>query len=195
MHPTSSRSGKQYILIRHDFLEYFKKFETFLWDYCSILCIELIDSHSLHAMIQEVWTVCRIFKRNANHKRYCEDLSTKPSFAMDRRSSKTCSSLESNNSHEGYISFNATPSYHGKWNINNMVNHTHYHVNEKNLQFCASGQLGYISQQTPSAASSSNILNNMDDQVEHFTYENWDELGSVVEFPMDLSHIGKDTSL
>lgn len=146
--------------------------------------------------MQEVWTVCRIFKRNANHKRYSGDwrtLPTKRAPVIERRSSKTCSSLESNSNRDGYISFNATPPvlcYPGKTNTGSMVDLTHHHVTEKSVQFHTSNQFASMSQQqAPSTASSSDIFGDLHDQVEGFAYENWDELRSVVAFSMDSSHI------
>ncbi|KAK4788546.1 hypothetical protein SAY86_019865 [Trapa natans] len=155
----------------------------------------------------EVWTVCRIFKRNANHKRYSEDwkaFPTKPALATtDKRSSKVCISLEPNvissNLHHGWISSAAVDQpvlhYHGMTNTSTTVDpKSHQQENEedkvpiytKDNQF--SGFVNVMTPQAPlSAATSSSFFDFLDDQVEQFTYENWDELRSMVAFSLDDS--------
>ncbi|PKI75372.1 transcription factor JUNGBRUNNEN 1-like [Punica granatum] len=146
-----------------------------------------------HPQETEVWTVCRIFKRNACHKRYSGDWRELPAAkqipaAMDRISNQTCGiSSKSNHSYQdqGYISFNVAPSvpcYPGKANLNNMLVNHDQHVNEKYVQFNGGSQSSLVGQQiTTSAASTSNYCySNFDCPGEHFTDETWDELRDLL---------------
>ncbi|GAV64117.1 NAM domain-containing protein [Cephalotus follicularis] len=115
----------------------------------------------------EVWTICRIFKRNTSHRKYTPDWRE---LAAKRQpndtSSKTCS-MESNN-REAYIDFGAALHRDDKKPTINPINVE---------------QLSSITQPDPSMASSSSFSNL--DGNELFTYANWDELRSVVESAFD----------
>ncbi len=121
---------------------------------------------------QEVWTLCRIFKRNVSHRKYTPDwreISNKRQPVAIDISSKTCS--VDSNSRENYLSFGAPHiQYSDKKPVIN-------HVNERKQLHA--DQLSSITQ-PPSMASSSNISSPYENEV--FAYGDWDELRSVVEF-------------
>ncbi|KAL6998957.1 hypothetical protein U1Q18_000124 [Sarracenia purpurea var. burkii] len=124
----------------------------------------------------EVWTLCRIFKRNLSHRKCTPDwreVSAKRN-PMDA-SSKTCS-VESD-SHESYIDFRSAPAGTRHNEKKNVVNH----AGETNQML--RGQFSSASQ-APSAGSYSNFFSpDVNDQF--IKYGDWDELGSVVEFAAD----------
>lgn len=143
--------------------------------------------------LQEVWTVCRIFKRNILYKKYTPDWRELPrkqptAAVVDTSSSKTCS-LEYSDQ-ESYINFGApvdVTNYHHNEKKPVVVGH---HSTEKNQHQMQLGALGAFSStshlQAPSIASSSGQFSS--DVMEHLNYENWDELRSVVEFAFDHHH-------
>ncbi|EEF48801.1 transcription factor JUNGBRUNNEN 1 [Ricinus communis] len=126
----------------------------------------------------EVWTLCRIFKRNVSHRKYTADwreLSTKHQPAIDT-SSKTCS--VDSNSRENYLSFgDPAIQYSEKKPVFN-------HVNERK-QFYHADQLSSIVQ-PQSMVSSSIISSNISSPYgNEFFSGDWDELRSIVEFTFD----------
>ncbi|OMO65730.1 hypothetical protein CCACVL1_21409 [Corchorus capsularis] len=131
---------------------------------------------------EEVWTICRIFKRNVSQRKYTPDwrelaAGKRPSVAT--ATSQTCS-VESN-SHENYISFGSTRSivqnnnyYDEKPVINNHMNgSSQWHAD----------QLSTTIAQPSSMASSSSFSNQPENDF--FAHADWDELKSVVEFALD----------
>lgn len=119
---------------------------------------------------QEIWTICRIFKRTASYRKYIpdwSDSSIKQNHPTDT-SSKTCS-FESDDT-EKYLSFGTSTFQHIEKKP--VVSHS-----EGNNQLFA-GQSNCISQ-APLAALYSSFTN------EFFREENWDELGAIVECAVD----------
>lgn len=142
-----------------------------------------VDVKSI-AQEAEVWTLCRIFKRNTSYKKCIPDWrdqqSAKRSTNPIDANSKTCS-MDSNHSHESYIDFRSAPQvirqnhdHHQKKN-----NFVHHHVGHMTNPM-AVGQLSSITSQTPSVASYSSFFS--PDVNEFIKYGDWGELGSVVEF-------------
>lgn len=130
-------------------------------------------------ILQEVWTLCRIFKRTPSYKKYTPNW--KEASATKRNhndsSSKTCSSsLESENSSEQYMGFG--DSFHPQQNESKpfIINH----VEDRNHLFMS--QFNPLVQSPYSASYSSFWNSNGDD---FFTNGNWDELRSVVELAAD----------
>ncbi|XP_022751599.1 transcription factor JUNGBRUNNEN 1-like [Durio zibethinus] len=124
----------------------------------------------------EVWTICRIFKRNVSHKKYTpnwrELAAKRPSTGTP--SSQNCS-VESN-SHENYITFGSqiVQNYDEKPFVNHMMNgsRSQWHAEQS-----------WSIAQPSSMASSSSFSNGRENDF--FTHANWDELKSVVEFALD----------
>ncbi|CAK7355479.1 unnamed protein product, partial [Dovyalis caffra] len=136
-----------------------------------------VANAKVSAQEAEVWTLCRIFKRNVSYRKYTPDwrqLSTKRQQPPIDTSSKICSQVESNYTQESYMSFGAPLIQH--YDIKPPVNH----VNEgKPLHV---DQLSYTAQ-PPSMASSSNISSPYGNEI--FTNGDWDELRSVVDCAFD----------
>ncbi|CAK9174980.1 unnamed protein product [Ilex paraguariensis] len=121
----------------------------------------------------EVWTLCRIFKRNVTYRKCPPDwreLSTK-SNPVDA-SSKT-SSVESDG-RQGYISFSAPVVRQSERKP--IVNHQFDVTNQLLV-----GELSSISQVPSSTVSYSSFYN----QGEFSRHGDWDELRSIVELAAD----------
>ncbi|KAL4272873.1 hypothetical protein GQ457_13G005280 [Hibiscus cannabinus] len=132
----------------------------------------------------EVWTLCRIFKRNSSLKKFRPDWrqqAAKNASIATLMSSQTCS-VESN-SHGNYISFGSP-----------MVELEHYHTDDKSSmhvnhvfngrsQWQISDKMSAATQIPSSMASSSSFSNYPENDF--FTDVNWDELKSVVEFALE----------
>ncbi|XP_059664563.1 transcription factor JUNGBRUNNEN 1-like [Cornus florida] len=130
----------------------------------------------------EVWTLCRIFKRNVSYRKCIPDwreVSAKRNVAPVSASSKTYNTVESDDHQirEGYINFGA-PTIRQNEKIKPSVNETNY-----NRQLVAGGQLSSI-YEAPSTASSSCFVSTPDVN-ELIKYGDWDELSSVVDFVVD----------
>ncbi|KAL0719576.1 hypothetical protein Bca4012_068900 [Brassica carinata] len=122
----------------------------------------------------EVWTLCRIFKRNVSSRKYTPDWRE---LAGGRRMKPQKSKYQ-----EAYISFGDNESSSSTNNINVMERKDNYERNVFQLQ-----QTPHQHQPIPVDTT---ITTQVDNTVPHFsndnihdiTYENWDELRSVVEF-------------
>ncbi|KAL7248871.1 hypothetical protein ACSBR1_011119 [Camellia fascicularis] len=134
----------------------------------------------------EVWTLCRIFKRNVSYRKCIPDwreLSAKRNPA----SSKACSTtVDESDSTEDYISFGGAPQGIRQNEKKQFIND---HVDETNLMVV--DQLSYVSQSQVQAQASSTTTASYSsflspDAANNFVkYEDWDELRSVVEFAVD----------
>ncbi|GMJ09993.1 hypothetical protein like AT3G12910 [Hibiscus trionum] len=130
----------------------------------------------------EVWTICRIFKRNSSLKKFRPDwrhLGSKKASIATQMSSQTCS-VESN-SHGNYISFGSpmVEDYHNDEKPSMHVNHT---INGRS-QWQIADRISAVAQIPSSMASSSSFSNCPENDF--FTDVNWDELKSVVEFALE----------
>ncbi|WCJ37028.1 NAC domain containing protein 42 [Euphorbia peplus] len=140
----------------------------------------------------EVWTLCRIFKRNVSHRKYTPDwrelsnkrqqTATTKIMNMDT-SSNTCS-VDSNITRENYLNF-STPTMNIQYSENKpLLNQMVIMNNERQVQL----QFQQQQELQSMAASSSNISSPYGN--EFFSYNgDWDELRSVVEFALDPSHL------
>lgn len=127
--------------------------------------------------LQEVWTLCRIFKRNVSCRKYTPDLkqlSTTPQQPPIDTSSKLCCQVESNYTQESYVNFGAPliQHYDNKPPVHHVKERKPLHVD----------QLSYVAQ-PPSMASSLNISSPYGNQI--LTHGDWDELTSVVDCAFD----------
>ncbi|KAI3408729.1 NAC domain-containing protein [Psidium guajava] len=138
----------------------------------------------------EVWTVCRILKRNVSYKKYTPDWRELPSkqptaTVVDPSSSKTFS-MECTD-RENYINFGApvnVTDYHHNEKKPIVLGHRSPEKNQHQMQLGAFSSTSHL--QAPSVASSSSQYSS--DVMDHLNYENWDELRSVVEFAFDDHH-------
>ncbi|XVF18300.1 hypothetical protein REPUB_Repub11eG0009400 [Reevesia pubescens] len=128
----------------------------------------------------EVWTICRIFKRNVSHRKYTQDwreIASKGNSIINTTSSQTCS-VESNNDDENYISFGAPNILQHYADEKQVVNQ----INERSQYWHVADELMSTIAQPDAQPPSSSFSNPEND---FFTYANWDELRSVVEFALD----------
>lgn len=158
--------------------------------------------------MQEIWTLCRIFKRNVSQRKHMlelKQLAAKRQSIHDK-SSRSMSSTVETNQQITYINFGASLGHDHYHNIEQKptvvtYNHTitsSEHHQRNNIQFHHVGQLNSpvvaVAQQQPQLNNivqpSSNSWN-IKPAAAHandFTFDNWDELGSVVKFAVDDSH-------
>ncbi|KAJ1430765.1 NAC domain [Sesbania bispinosa] len=121
----------------------------------------------------EIWTLCRIFKRNVPQRKNVPDLRQ----LGGKRHHHEKSSNSSNNQ-ETYINFGCyeneqKPAVTSSSEHQRNNHHQQFHVGE----FSSQG-----SQQPQLNVPSSNIWINNPVANDFFTFDNWDELGSVVNF-------------
>ncbi|KAK9285933.1 hypothetical protein L1049_025135 [Liquidambar formosana] len=129
------------------------------------------------ALEAEVWTLCRIFKRTTSSRNYVpnwKETSIKQNPVES--SSKTCS-LESDNSHDQYVSFGDTVIQQNERKP--VINHGE----RRNMLFV--GHSNSIAQ-APTTGSPSFWNVNKD---EFFRDGDWDDLRSVVELDIDPSNL------
>ncbi|KAG2689650.1 hypothetical protein I3760_09G148200 [Carya illinoinensis] len=130
----------------------------------------------------EVWTLCRIFKRDVSNKKYGSEWRkneiSKRSTPTHDSSSITCSS-ESNSGHK-YLSFGAPFATMG--NDGKPFSDS---IEEKNMQFLARQHSLSSTGQVPYLSSCSSFSNPKEEEI--FKEGNWDELMPMVEFAVNPS--------
>ncbi|XP_021288467.1 transcription factor JUNGBRUNNEN 1-like [Herrania umbratica] len=130
----------------------------------------------------EVWTICRILKRNASHRKlYTPDWREVAAkrHSTNRTSSQTCI-VESNN-YENYISFGDSIPQHQA--VNRTNGRSQWHA----AAAAAADQLSTMAQPQTQLPFISPSLSFSNPEADLVTYANWDELTSVVEFALDPS--------
>ncbi|GLU17992.1 hypothetical protein SLE2022_343160 [Rubroshorea leprosula] len=154
----------------------------------------------------EVWTICRIFKRNSSQRKLFIPVQSRENakrHSTDHHhqtsSSKACG-MESNNK-ESYISFGAPAAidihHHHFHDQKPVVNHSNIINNEGGSMQWQQGEQcmsivthGHQLVSTMVSTSPSSFSDFPEGNINYdqlFTYGNWDELRSVVEFSMDPS--------
>ncbi|XP_054816617.1 putative NAC domain-containing protein 94 [Prosopis cineraria] len=177
----------------------------------------------------EIWTLCRIFKRNVPPRKHITDwrspqAGAKRQYSSIEKNTRLVSSSSvvdhsnyNNNNKEAYINFGGSNHHHHDGHYYSQVNHHdhdhgHHHEhkptvfnnysNNTNIDQRNNNQFMMMNCQAEaqppqlitasSSSSSSNYLwinNHSAAAANHdfLTYENWDELGSVVKFALDSS--------
>ncbi|XP_027356420.1 transcription factor JUNGBRUNNEN 1-like [Abrus precatorius] len=141
------------------------------------------DANTNLAQEAEIWTLCRIFKRNVSQRKYTPDLRQLGAKRLSTDKIARMRSVEFDTNGEAFINFGTSLGhYHNDHkpviNSNTLSNdqrHHQFHVAELSCPVAQPPQL---------AAPSSNfwiepVANDF------FTFENWDELGSVVKYALD----------
>ncbi|GER33879.1 NAC domain protein [Striga asiatica] len=141
----------------------------------------------------EVWTLCRILKRNTPYRKYVPDLrlAVKKINNINNKllvdaSSETCKNMESNeeNGKGSYISFSAPPLTTVKQNMDHSQKNLYSgHIVDKADQNEFSGQFLSSAYQAPPAASSfsnCDIYSEIDEMLSH---AEWEDLEYVVNCP------------
>ncbi|GER52763.1 NAC domain-containing protein [Striga asiatica] len=145
------------------------------------------DATPTSAQEAEVWTLCRILKRNAPHRKYVSELRlgvkkinsiNKNQLLVDASSSETCSidSTDQNGNKSSYISF-SSPMTAVKQNVDQQKSFFPGH-NTANL---FSGQYSSTVSEAPIMAASSFSSYNMSSGInELLSHADWEDLQSVV---------------
>ncbi|XP_008806688.1 transcription factor JUNGBRUNNEN 1-like isoform X1 [Phoenix dactylifera] len=133
------------------------------------------DDISPSAQEAEIWTICRIFKRNISCRKYPQDMKASTSKQMPTDSGSKTSSFESDTGDE-YKCFGSSSIPQGEMKL------IPSYYEEKN-QLLA-GQWNSAAQ-APLATLHPNIPNMS--TIEFFKDSNWDELGRIMEFMPDPS--------
>ncbi|KAJ8568636.1 hypothetical protein K7X08_028169 [Anisodus acutangulus] len=145
-----------------------------------------LPKHKNIAPEAEVWTLCRIFKRITNYKRFTPDWKqqqhlVKQSFGD--ASSKACS-LQSEISDDHSNNINLKNMAFSQKNINNAASGGNYQVDQRN-SYCNTSKPINIPQSSFTSSNSSFWNTSAEDQEYLFSDGNWDELKSVVDLAID----------
>ncbi|KAG2246119.1 hypothetical protein Bca52824_085747 [Brassica carinata] len=135
-------------------------------------------SSLLHA---EVWTLCRIFKRNVSSRKYTPDWRE---LAGGKRMKPQQSKYQ-----EAYISFGDNESSSSTNNINVMEPKENYERNVFQLRQTPHQHQPIPVDTTITTQVDSTVPHFSNDNIHDITYENWDELRSVVEFAFGPSFL------
>lgn len=122
--------------------------------------------------LQEVWTLCKILKRDVSYKKW-QEISSKPSLT-DSSCTTSCSS-ESNMDRDRYLNFGASAAMENE--------RKHFSDIYERNQFSA-GQLSLTGEIPYMASCVSDLNPNGDDYSKE---GNWDELMPMAEFVTDPS--------
>lgn len=130
-------------------------------------------------ILQEVWTLCRIFKRNVSGKKYIPDW-------KELASGKRVKPQQSKYQEAVYIGFGDNESRTNKINVMESKEN-----NEKNV--FQLHQTPHQHQPIPMEYTSSTKVDNTvphfsNDNMDDTNYVNWDELQSVVDFAFGPSN-------
>ncbi|OVA14946.1 NAC domain [Macleaya cordata] len=162
------------------------------------------NSKNITQLEAEIWTLCRIFKRNVvSYKKYppppdCRETITSSSSMKQNSSSSTSYSsspqqsfsLESENreKYNKYCSVGASMvDIHQQNGKRSPVDIVNSHINGRNMNTLSPEQLSCITHQQAPKFLQPNSFQNLNGNDYFFRSSdgnNWDELGSVVEFMM-----------
>ncbi|XP_020205022.1 transcription factor JUNGBRUNNEN 1 [Cajanus cajan] len=130
----------------------------------------------------EIWTLCRIFKRNVSQRKHMPELkhSSAKRHSIHDKSSRMNNVEFLTNQEEAYINFG--DHYHNEKKP--IISYTNSDQRNNN-QFHVSQFYSPVPQQPQllTAPSSNFWINPVGNDF--FTFDNWDELGSVVKFAVD----------
>ncbi|XP_019455251.1 PREDICTED: transcription factor JUNGBRUNNEN 1-like isoform X2 [Lupinus angustifolius] len=128
----------------------------------------------------EIWTLCRIFKRNVSQRKNMTDIRTHSASKRQNNiniSIRKSTEESTNTNEEAYINFGA--------NLGHYQNEKKHVINYPRNLFNVGQLSSSVAQQSLLTEPSSNFWINLAVTNELFTSENWDELGSVVKFSVD----------
>ncbi|KAJ0980411.1 hypothetical protein J5N97_008666 [Dioscorea zingiberensis] len=132
----------------------------------------------------EIWTICRIFKRNTTYKRYPQDWKAASSKQMASDASSKTSSFESDTGEEFKcfgISY-VNQGHEHKISTNHFDERSHFYAGQWNQIAAAAHQAPL----TTTLHSSTSNLNPNDQLIKDPT---WDELGRMTEFMIDPAFV------
>lgn len=135
--------------------------------------------------MQEIWTLCRIFKRNVPPRKQqipeVKPLASKREIVHEK--SSRMNDMEFGANQQTYINFGAS---HEHWRVNENQQMDNYgridQMNEFHVDQMSSS-VAHQPQQHNAAQSSNYWINQAANEL--LSFDNWDELGSVVKFSVD----------
>ncbi|XP_061352129.1 transcription factor JUNGBRUNNEN 1-like [Gastrolobium bilobum] len=143
-----------------------------------------INNNASIAQEAEIWTLCRILKRNVTQRKYTPDLRQLASKRLSSDKITRMRSVEFNTNGEAYINFGTSLGHHEN-DRKPVVKNT---SSDQRHQFHVGELSSPVAHQTQLTAPSSNFWINPEAN-DFFAFENWDELGSVVKYAVDSSTI------
>ncbi|GMJ13814.1 hypothetical protein like AT3G12910 [Hibiscus trionum] len=134
----------------------------------------LSDPKSLALVEAEVWTICRIFKRDASQRKYTPDWREIAANSSSTAAPSAQIHGVGSNIHQNYIAFSSpvVRNRDEKPVLGGNINGNQWHAEQLRLA------------QASSMASSSSF-SDCPENNDFFTHANWDELKSVVELAFD----------
>ncbi|XP_047335961.1 transcription factor JUNGBRUNNEN 1-like [Impatiens glandulifera] len=145
------------------------------------------DHHHLqHPQEAEVWTLCRILKRDAPHNKYTHTNLVESVTKKDNmKSTNMCNNINDlmNKDDKSFISFTSPTTTLIKPSQTEKIKHSH--LAPEHHQITANQLTNSMSDDKPFDLSYGNIYNNpelMDDDQFMIKYANWDELRHMVEY-------------
>ncbi|WJX72927.1 Transcription factor JUNGBRUNNEN 1, variant 2 [Trifolium repens] len=143
-----------------------------------------IDVDNAHEA--EIWTLCRIFKRNVSQRKpqmaEVKQFATKRQTIQEKRS-RMDNNIEFNINQQTYINFGASHEQHHH-NEDKPINN--YAISDQSNQFHVdelSSSVSHQPQQNNVTQYSNFWINQAANEL--LSFDNWDELGSVVKFAVD----------
>ncbi|KAK1326316.1 Transcription factor JUNGBRUNNEN 1 [Acorus calamus] len=134
------------------------------------------DAQSDSTQEAEIWTICRIFKRSVTFRKYNhQEWKESTRHALADSSSKTCSFESDNGEENKSCGITSTTDQYGEDNNNPLV---------KNNQYYNVDNWGTIIQ--------SPLEPYINSGGEFFGERNWDELGQMMEFLVEPTHLSTE---
>ncbi|CAN4084554.1 unnamed protein product [Withania somnifera] len=141
------------------------------------------------ALEAEVWTLCRIFKRISNYKRFTPDWKQQQPIveqSFGDASSKACSLQSETSDDRSNNGINFKKTEFPQKNINNAASggNLNYQVDQRSSYYNNSRPIT-MPQSSLTSSNSSFWNTSVEDQEHLFSDGNWDELKSVVDLAID----------
>ncbi|KAK7271303.1 hypothetical protein RJT34_27084 [Clitoria ternatea] len=139
----------------------------------------------------EIWTLCRIFKRNVSQRKLTPDLKQLTTKRHEKSTRVRGGEYFNTDQDQAYINFGGHNNYQHHHNEQKPIINNHYTINsddQRNRFHMGPFNSPLVTQpqQHPQLnVPSSNSWISPSATNDFFTFENWDELGSVVKFAVD----------
>ncbi|XP_058765703.1 transcription factor JUNGBRUNNEN 1-like [Vicia villosa] len=136
----------------------------------------------------EIWTLCRIFKRNVSPKKQqtseVKPLANKRQSQIIHEKSSRLNNMEFGANQQTYINFGASHEHRPINEHSSINNYTSVdRINQFQVDQLSSSSVAHQSQQNNVTQSSNYWVNQAANEL--LSFDNWDELGSVVKFSVD----------
>ncbi|XP_058751989.1 transcription factor JUNGBRUNNEN 1-like [Vicia villosa] len=137
---------------------------------------------------EEIWTLCRIFKRNIPPKKQqipeVKPLANKRQSQIIHEKSSRLNNMEFGANQQTYINFGASHEHRPINEHSSINNYTSIdRMNQFHVDQLSSSSVAHQPQQNSVTQSSNYWVNEAANEL--LSFDNWDELGSVVKFSVD----------